>query len=60
MTIRYTYFKHGFWLLPTIGFCNFKYYYGYPVIGICLAWLNWELAFKFGVKKVEDVLDGKI
>ena len=57
--IRHAYFAHGFWILPTIGICNFKYYYGYLVIGITLAWLKWDVQFKFGVRKVEDYLDGK-
>jgi len=52
--IKWTYFVHGFWILPTIGICNFKHYYGYPVVGIALSWLKWEVLFKFGVRKVED------
>lgn len=37
-----------FMLIPTFGWINERYYYGYPVIAIAFAWL---CKIEIGVKK---------
>lgn len=38
-------------LIPTFGWINERYYYGYPVIAIAFAWLCWRCKIEIGVKK---------
>ena len=38
-------------LIPTFGWINERYYYGYPVIAIAFAWLCWRGKIEFGVRK---------
>lgn len=40
-----------FMLIPTFGWINERYYYGYPVIAIAFAWLCWRCKIEIGVKK---------
>lgn len=41
-------------LLPTLVLATLRHYYGYPVLGITLGWLNWQIVIKLGVKKVRE------
>lgn len=38
-------------LIPTFGWINERYYYGYPVIAIAFAWLCWRCKIEIGVRK---------
>lgn len=38
-------------LIPTFGWINERYYYGYPVIAIAFAWLRWRCKIEIGVRK---------
>lgn len=38
-------------VMPTFGWINERYYYGYPVIAIAFAWLCWRCKIEIGVKK---------
>jgi len=40
-----------FIVIPTFGWINERYYYGYPVIAIAFAWLCWRCKIEIGVKK---------
>lgn len=40
-----------FMLIPTFGWINERYCYGYPVIAIAFAWLRWRCKIEIGVKK---------
>lgn len=40
-----------FMVIPTFGWINERYYYGYPVIAIAFAWLCWRCKIEIGVKK---------
>lgn len=40
-----------FIIIPTFGWINERYYYGYPVISIAFAWLRWRRKIEFGVRK---------
>ena len=43
--------KNQVFLIPTIGWINERYYYGYPVIAIAFAWLVFRCKVEFGLKK---------
>lgn len=43
--------KKQVFLIPTIGWINERYYYGYPVWSIAFAWLTWRCKIVFGIKK---------
>lgn len=38
-------------LIPTFGWINERYYYGYPVIAIAFTWLCWRCKIEIGVRK---------
>ena len=40
-----------FILIPTFGWINERYYYGYPGIAIAFAWLYWRGKIEIGAKK---------
>ena len=44
--------KYQVFIIPTFGWINLRWYYGYPVIGIGFAWLIFRFKVEFGVKKV--------
>ena len=50
--------KKQVFLIPTVGWINERYYYGYPVFAIAFAWLTWRCKIVFGLKKWRDK-DGK-
>ena len=44
--------KYQIFIIPTFGWINESFYYGYPVISIAFAWLCFRFKVKLGVKKV--------
>lgn len=43
--------KDQIFIIPTFGWINQKWYYGYPVFCITFAWLCFRFSLKFGLKK---------
>ena len=43
--------KKQVFLIPTIGWINERYYYGYPAFSIAFAWLCWRCKVSFFVKR---------
>ena len=43
---------HQIFIIPTVGWIDHKWYYGYPVFVIAFAWLCFRFSVKLGVKKV--------
>ena len=39
-------------IIPTFGWIDQKWYYGYPVFVIAFAWLCFRFSIKIGAKKV--------
>lgn len=54
MYSRVDYFKHGVCVLPVIMVTYLRHYYGYPVLGITLAWIKWQWVLKIGARKVQE------
>ena len=45
---------HQIFIIPTVGWIDHKWYYGYPVFVIAFAWLCFRFSIKIGVKKGMD------
>ena len=50
MYCKSAFVKDEVFIIPTFGFINKRYYYGYPVIAVAFAWLRWRFKIEIGVK----------
>ena len=44
--------KNEIMVIPTFGFVNERFYYGYPVIALAFGWLCFRAKIEFGVRVV--------
>lgn len=52
MRFKSAFVKKEVIIIPTFGFINMRSYYGYPVVAIAFAWLQFRCKFEFGVKRI--------
>lgn len=43
--------KNEWFIIPSFGIINERFYYGYPVFAVAFAWLRWRCKVEIGVKK---------